>query len=352
MNATSADATETEPLTAADAAVLFRPLSDEDALIVAVSGGPDSVALLALLAEWTGQGRSRLLAVTVDHGLRAEAGQEAEMVGALCARLGVEHRTRRWQGDKPRAGLQEQARAARYGLLAAEAKAAGATAIVTAHTRDDQAETLLMRMAAGSGLAGLAGMAPRSAVNGIALARPLLGIGKTRLVATCEAHGLAFVRDPSNDDPRFTRIRWRRLLPELAETGLTTERLGQLASRLARADEALDRLAVRALAALPAGDESGKRWFDFARLCQEPEEIVVRSLALALAAAQDRDARAAAPLRLARLENCAQALIAAAREGRAARRTLGGFRLSLARDGVLTLVREAERHRGVHPATV
>lgn len=332
--------------------MLFRPLAGEEALVVAVSGGPDSVALLALLAEWAGPGRPRLLAVTVDHGLRPEATQEAHDVGTLCAGLGVEHRIRRWLGDKPQTGLQEKARTARYALLAEEAKASGATAIVTAHTADDQAETLLMRMTAGSGVTGLAGMAPRSTVNGVVLARPLLGIGKARLVATCEVRGLSFVRDPSNDDPRFARIRWRGLLPELAQIGLSAGRLGQLAARMARADEALERLAVRALAALPAGKEAGRRWFDFACLCREPDEIVIRSLALALEAAQDGDAQAQAPLRLARLEDCAQALIAAAREGRALRRTLGGFRLSLAADGVLTLVRESERRRGLHPATV
>ncbi len=352
MSAAPAESAQSEPLTSAEAAILLCPLAGEEALVIAVSGGPDSVALLALLAEWTGQGRPRLLAVTVDHGLRPEAAQEAAMVGELCTRLGVEHRTRRWQGPKPQAGVQEKARAARYALLADEARGSGASAIVTAHTADDQAETLLMRMAAGSGLAGLAGMLPRSAVNGVVLARPLLGIEKRRLVATCEARELPFVRDPSNDDPRFTRIRWRGLLPILASEGLTAGRFGQLAHRLARAGEALDRLAARALASVPAGDDGGKRWFDFARLCAEPEEIVIRSLGLALAAAQDGDAQADVPLRLARLEDCAQALIGAAREGRALRRTLGGFRLSLAADGRLTLVREGERRRGVHPATV
>lgn len=336
----------------AEADALFRPLAGEGVLVVAVSGGPDSIAVLALLAEWTGRGRPRLLAITIDHGLRPEAAREAMMVGELCARLGVEHRTRRWQGPKPQAGVQEKARAARYALLAEEARAAGATAIVTAHTADDQAETLLMRMAAGSGLAGLAGMAPRSAVNGVVLARPLLGVAKSRLVATCEARGLAFIHDPSNDDPRFARIRWRGLLPVLAREGMTARRLGQLAHRLARADAALDRLAAHALSSVPAGDENGKRWFDFAALCGEPEEIVIRSLGLALAAVQDGEAQVAVPLRLARLEDCAKVLIAAAREGRALRRTLGGFRLSLAADGVLTLMREGERRRGVHPATV
>lgn len=352
MTATPTETAGYDPLTAADAAVLFASFAGEEALVVAVSGGPDSVALLTLLAEWAGRGRPRLLAVTVDHGLRAEAASEALAVGALCARLEVEHRTRHWTGHKPQTGLQEKARAARYALLAEEARAFGATAIVTAHTLDDQAETLLIRMAAGSGLAGLSGMATRGAVNGAVLARPLLGVEKRRLVATCEARGLPFVRDPSNDDPRFARIRWRELLPMLAQDGLTAGRLGQLARRLARADEALDALAVRALATLPAGEEAGERWFDFARLCHEPEEIVIRGLNLALAAAQDGDAQADVPLRLARIEDCAQALIVAAREGKALRRTLGGFRLLLAGDGILTLRREGARRRGVHPATV
>lgn len=402
---TAAPAVEGEPLTAAEAATLFRPLADQEALIVAVSGGPDSVALLALLADWARQGRPRLLAVTVDHGLRPEAAQEAQMVGRLCSSLGVEHRTKGWPGHKPGTGVQEKARAARYGLLAEEARALGSAAIVTAHTLDDQAETLLMRMAAGSGLAGLSGMAPRSAVHGVVLARPLLGVAKARLVATCQARGLAFVRDPSNDDPRFARIRWRKLLPVLAREGLSAERLGQLAHRSARADHALAHRAMRALSqyslppacgveglgmggrtaggapsssscraaapsipALPTANEGGKppgapdrprglapadeRQLDFASLCQEPEEIVIRCLALCLSAARNGEADPDVPLRLARLEDCAQALIAASREGRALRRTLGGFRLLLGRDGVLTLVREGERRRGVHPATV
>ncbi|WP_186419624.1 tRNA lysidine(34) synthetase TilS [Bosea sp. CS1GBMeth4] len=352
MTAGDTGTTGSGPLSAADAADLFQPLAGEQGLIVAVSGGPDSVALLALLAEWTGRGAGPTLrAVTIDHGLRPEAAAEALAVGRLCAGLGVAHGIRRWRGERPEAGIQEKARAARYALLAEEARACGASAIVTAHTLDDQAETVLMRMAAGSGLTGLAGMAPRAVLHGLVLSRPLLGVPKSRLVATCEARGLAFLRDPSNEDPRFARVRWRRMLPGLAEQGLTAERLGRLSRRLARADEALDAQAARALATLAAGGEAGERWFDFARLCREPEEIVIRALALALAAAQDSEAEAGAPLRLARLEDCALGLIGAACEGRALRRTLGGFRLSLAGDGMLTLRREGERRRGVRPAT-
>ncbi|WP_164547678.1 tRNA lysidine(34) synthetase TilS [Bosea sp. Tri-49] len=318
-----------------------------------MSGGPDSVALLALLAEWAARGRPRLLAVTVDHGLRPEAAEEALMVALLCAGLGVEHRTKRWLGHKPQTGLQEKARAARYALLTEEAQAFGAAAIVTRPYPRRPGRDLADPYAAGSGLAGLAGMAARSSVNGVVLARPLLGVEKARLVATCEARGLSFVRDPSNDDPRFARIRWRGLLPELAQDGLTAERLGQLARRLARADEALDAFAVRAL-----GDLACRRggWRALVRFSRGFATSLRRSSFGAWLSHSPRrrtvTMRPTCRWRLARLEDCAQALIAATREGRALRRTLGGFRLSLTDDGVLTLMREGERRRGVHPATV
>jgi tRNA(Ile)-lysidine synthase len=404
---------EHAPLTAHEASALFAPLAGDRALVVAVSGGPDSVALLALLAEWAAGGRCQLHAVTVDHGLRPEAADEASLVAALCGELGVPHRIRRRRGEKPQTGLQEKARAARYALLAEEARALGAGAIVTAHTLDDQAETLLMRMAAGSGLSGLAGMALRGETHGVALLRPLLGIPKSRLLATCAARGLAFARDPSNADPRFARVRWRELLPELAREGLGASRLGLLAERLARADAALQARAAQMFAKLTfavvpepspeagavslpparggeglgmggrkAGRASSSAWrraalpltpalptasggrglsparpastdehcLDLAALCREPDEIVIRVLALALAEARAADDAGEAPLRLARLEDCALALAAAGRAGRALRRTLGGFRLSLSPGGALTLSREGERRRGIHPA--
>jgi tRNA(Ile)-lysidine synthase len=340
---------EHAPLTAHEASALFAPLAGERALVVAVSGGPDSVALLALMAEWAAAGRCQLHAVTVDHGLRPEAADEASLVAALCGELGVPHRIRHWRGERPQTGLQEKARAARYALLAEEARALGAGAIVTAHTLDDQAETLLMRMAAGSGLAGLAGMALRGETHGVALLRPLLGIPKSRLLATCAARGLAFAQDPSNVDPRFARVRWRRLLPELAREGLGASRLGLLAERLARADAALQARAAQIFAALSTSGEGDERRLDLAALCREPDEIVIRVLALALAEARAADDAGETPLRLARLEDCALALAAAARAGRALRRTLGGFRLSLSPGGALTLTREGERRRGIHP---
>jgi tRNA(Ile)-lysidine synthase len=148
------------PLTAAEARALFADLAPAPALVLAVSGGPDSTALLWLAARWRAKRKRgpKLLAVTIDHGLRPESAGEARDVARLARRLGVAHRTIRWRGKKPKTRLQQEARAARYRLLAQAARKIGATHVLTAHTLDDQAETVLMRLLRGSGLAGLAGM--------------------------------------------------------------------------------------------------------------------------------------------------------------------------------------------------
>lgn len=350
MSAATPPAAEPAALSEAEAEVLFSALAAEERLLVAVSGGPDSVALLALLAGWArgAAGRPEIHAATVDHGLRPEAAAEATAVSRLCQSVGVRHAILRWEGEKPRSGLQEQARLARYELLAGQARALGGAVIVTAHTLDDQAETLLMRMAKGSGPAGLAGMRPRTARHGVALARPLLGVAKARLVASCLSRGLDFASDPSNQDPRFARVRWRRLMPLLVEEGLTSARLSQLAMRLARAEQALEQRAAVLLPSLSTRGEVGLR-VDFAGLCREPDEIVIRVLAGALAAVRPVGARETAA-RLERLESCALALAAAARGGAPLRRTLAGCVLQLSGDGVLALAREPPRRRGVHPA--
>lgn len=335
---------------AAEAETLFAPLATCHRLLIAVSGGPDSVALLALLAEWAKtDGRPTLHAATVDHRLRPESAEEAAAVGALCARLGVPHSILIWDGAKPSSGLQAAARQARYALLTGEAGRLGGAAIVTAHTLDDQAETLLMRLAHGSGPSGLAGMRPRSRRGNGEIIRPLLSVPKARLMATLEARELPFVTDPSNANPRFERVRWRNLAPLLAEQGLDAMRLGQLARRLARQDEALAQIAAEALDRVrkPRPVEGVSR-LDLAAIGTEPEEVMLRVLARALAESGDA---AEQPLRLERIEACVEALRAALGAGLAMRRTLSGFILSLDAKGVLTIRPEGPRRRGVHPAT-
>jgi len=230
------------PISARQAKSLFADWKHAPGLVLAVSGGPDSIALLWLAARWRGalSRGPRLLAVTVDHGLRAEASREAREVKRLARHLDVSHRTVRWTGEKPTSGVPAAARAARYRLLATVARQSGASHIVTAHTRDDQAETLLMRLLRGSGISGLAAMARESEREGVLIVRPFLNVSKSQLVATLRKAKVGFADDPTNRDTHFTRPRIRAVMPVLAAEGGDARNLARLASRLARANAAIE----------------------------------------------------------------------------------------------------------------
>jgi tRNA(Ile)-lysidine synthase len=274
------------PISAQDARHLFADWREAPALVLAVSGGPDSIALMWLMARWR-RALSRgpkLVAVTVDHGLRPEAAREAREVKRLAQALELPHRTLHWRGDKPKTGVPAAAREARYRLLAKAAKRAGARHILTAHTRDDQAETLLMRLLRGSGITGLAAMKRVSARDGAILARPLLDIPKARLIATLEKAKIGYADDPTNRDTTFTRPRLRALLPALAAEGGDARALARLATRLARANAAVEVLtdgAERYLALKGQGALHAERdatVFDAAAFAALPEEIRLRLL--------------------------------------------------------------------------
>jgi tRNA(Ile)-lysidine synthase len=322
---------------------LFDSLKSATGILAAVSGGPDSIALMHLLARWSaGWPAPPVIVATVDHGLRTESADEAVFVAREAAALALAHRTLVWTGEKPRTGLQEAAREARYRLLVHCAREEGASHLVTAHTQDDQAETILMRMARGSGLTGLAGMRAERDRGGIRHVRPLLHCPKAALLSLCEREGWRFVTDPSNADERYARVRWRRILPVLAAEGLTAERLTRLAERLARADEALDAKAREALAAAgPERDGEGLA-FDACGLAGEPFEIALRMLAQALAKAGFRLDSS----RLHRLEACTGRLRAAVRARQGLRLTIAGALLHLDRSGRLVLRAEPPRRRG------
>ncbi|WP_342713234.1 tRNA lysidine(34) synthetase TilS [Bradyrhizobium sp. B124] len=270
---------------ASDAKRLFAGLARAPAIVLAVSGGPDSVALMWLAARWRralAQG-PRLVAVTVDHGLRAEAAREARDVKRLARSLDLPHHTLRWSGPKPSTGLPAAAREARYGLLAQAARKHGATHILTAHTRDDQAETLLMRMLRGSGVAGLSAMARETERDGVMLTRPLLDIAKARLIATLKKARVSFADDPTNRDPSFTRPRLRALMPMLAEEGGDARNLARLAARIARANAALEVLVDGAERYLALKSEDNlDAGFDAALFAVMPEEIRLRLLKRAI----------------------------------------------------------------------
>ncbi|HXG78146.1 MAG TPA: tRNA lysidine(34) synthetase TilS [Methyloceanibacter sp.] len=310
------------PIAAPEAEELLAPLASFPRVALAVSGGPDSIALMFLARRRRGaraEGPS-LIALTVDHGLRPESRAEAEQVGRLASRLGLPHVILTWERQGPHAaGLQERAREARYALMAGYCHAHDIPAIVTAHTLDDQAETLLMRLKRGSGLDGLAAIPPRGEWAGIALLRPLLDVPKARLLATLEAEGIGYISDPSNRDLRFERARLREQSEALAALGLDAEAIALSARRLRRAREALDNAARDFLAAHSDVSEAGYALIDKDALFAAADEIALRALAQTIAAIGG----GAEPLRLAKLEALLAALHAHPDKGH----TLGRCRI-------------------------
>jgi tRNA(Ile)-lysidine synthase len=239
---------------------LFAPLRSYRSLVLAVSGGCDSSALLLLVSRWSqalGDDAPAICVVTVDHQLRPDSSNEARLVGELSQRFGFPHMTQVWAGDKPSAGVQAAARGARYRLLrdvVAQRKMALPAAIVTAHTQDDQSETVIMRLARGTGLDGLAAMQPVAPLpvadktaqsSDVMLVRPLLEMPRRRLEATLEAASIRWIEDPSNVCEDFERVRVRNAMPMLAELGLSKSDLVRTAKRANRARQALDATARR-----------------------------------------------------------------------------------------------------------
>lgn len=254
-----------DPISDAEAGRLFAGLSRP--LLIAVSGGSDSIALMHLLARWrAGGGGAELpapLVATVDHGLRAQSAGEAAWVATAAAKAGFQHQTLRWIGLKPPSGIQDAARAARYELLLelAALDRLMPRDILLAHTLDDQAETLLMRLARGSGIDGLSAMQPHSCRTvvqlghpiveaPVVLRRPLLSMPKSRLAATLQSANLPWLDDPSNDDARFERVRLRQSVAARAEIGLEAAALARSARRLQQAQDALNSETCRLATAL------------------------------------------------------------------------------------------------------
>jgi tRNA(Ile)-lysidine synthase len=267
-----------------DLTVLFAQLAGFRRVGLAVSGGSDSLALMLLYHRWQQHDAEAPEAIvySVDHGLRPEAAAEAAFVAGEAEALGLRARVLRWEGDKPATGVQAAARAARYALIAGAMSEDGAEALCTAHHLEDQAETILMRLAHGSGIEGLRGMRPFAEIAGLTLIRPLLGVSRTALADIVAEAGLQPVTDPGNADDVYERVRWRRMLPGLAALGLTPERLALFAGRAAEADEALAGTATQAFArlvgVLPGGGASITR----ADLVRQYRGIGVRLLGMML----------------------------------------------------------------------
>ncbi len=265
-----------------DLAALFAGVAGFKKIGLAVSGGPDSLALLLLVrARWDQSDHAPdVFVYSVDHRLRPEAEAEAAMVAELAGELGFTARVLEWRDAKPQTGIQAKARLARYLLMRDAMAVDDVPVLLTAHHVEDQAETVLMRMAHGSGLAGLGGMGAWSEVEGVRLHRPLLDLRKSQLQEIVTACGLESAADPSNLDTHYERVRWRETLPQLANLGLTAETLGRLARRLQRAELALEHATEEAYAASVSFDSFGIAHLSRQAFGDLPDEIALRVLKL------------------------------------------------------------------------
>ena len=314
---------------------LFTPLLSARGLLIAVSGGSDSRALLDLLVMWRGSLNDgpELSVATINHRLRRGSLQEAREIAKISTAYGLTHRIMAWTGPKPETGLAAAARAARYALLGKQVQRLNFDYVVTGHTQDDQVETFLMRLAAGSGLHGLAAMRPFSMIDGVAIARPLLSVSRARLREHLTARGLAWSEDPSNTQQRFLRPRLRQIMPLLAVEGLTSDRLNDVVRKLARADIAIESMVERARG---LSGSKGSLPLDHYRM--QPQEVRLRLLS-AMIKAVGGDSYAPADRALETLDErlCDGAFVKL-------RHTLG-HALIIVRSQVLSVEKEGKRGR-------
>jgi tRNA(Ile)-lysidine synthase len=293
------------------------PLERAPRVAVAVSGGADSMALALVADRWARRRGGAIGALTVDHRLRTEAAAEARQVAAWLAARGIAHETLVWHGPHPSGDIQAEARAARYRLLEAWCAGHGFLHLLTAHHREDQAETFWLRLARGSGLDGLAGISTVSERSQCRVLRPLLDVPPARLRARLERERQAWIEDPSNRNAAFARVRVREARALLAAEGLSAERIAETLRHLGRARQALEAATAGLVARAMSVHPLGFAWLDVEALRRAAPELGLRALAAALATIGGTHY----PPRLERIERLYEAL----RRGDLGRgRTLGG----------------------------
>lgn len=308
-------------------------------IAVAVSGGGDSMALLHIVARIQIPRGASVHAVTVDHRLRPEAAEEARFVARFCETLGVAHDTLVWEHGAIAGNLQDQARRARYSLIGEWARTKGVAHVLLGHTADDQAETFLMGLAREAGIDGLSGMRRTWEQGGILWMRPCLATPRGALRAYLNREDIGWIEDPSNEDPRFQRVRARRALAALAPLGVSAEGLARVASNLALARADLVELAHRASREI-ARTEAGAVILDRAKWMRAGNDTRRRILVAALRWVSSAEYAPRAE-QIARLEE-------AIRQGR--HTTLAGCRVR-ATDDAVQVSREAKAVAGLESPT-
>ena len=313
------------------------PFEPAPRIAVAVSGGSDSLALCLLAHRWARARGGTVFALTVDHGLRPESGAEAAQVRRWLTAHSIAHRTLRWTGGPRTGATQAGARTARFALLTGWCRRAGVLHLLLGHQREDQAGTALQRLVHGSGIEGLAAMAPvrlalEPAGSGVRLLRPLLSVPQDALTATLVDWNQPWIDDPTNRDTRHMRPRLARALAQLGSEGLSGARLARVAARAADDRAALDRLCTDLLAGCAHPSPAGFVRLDLEVLQRAPPALALRALGRAVTTVSG----APHPPRLERLERLCQRLL----RDNAKAATLGGCRVVPLGDGRLVVCRE------------
>jgi tRNA(Ile)-lysidine synthase len=261
---------------------LFRPIADARHVALAVSGGSDSIAMLRLAEDWSRRRSNapKLTVLTVDHGLRADSAREATQVAEWTGARGLNHAILTWTGAKPLTGIQAKARNARYDLMSEWCRNHGADWLLTAHTLEDQAETVLMRLARTASIDSLAAIPRVGQWQGTRLFRPLLGTSRTTLRGLLGELGQSWIDDPSNEDEVFERVRVRKAMPLLRDLGITAESLAELARRAADAVHGLWGAAEDWVGSHVTVHEAGYCTFPLAPFTGQTNELKTRILGL------------------------------------------------------------------------
>jgi len=313
---------------------LYEVLAGHEKLALAVSGGSDSTALMFLTAQWARQNErlDDFCVLTVDHALRENSDREAGEVCSWARALGFECHVLVWQHDGHSSRVQEKARAGRYELMGRWCADHNVAGIITAHNRDDQAETLLMRLARGSGVDGLAAMRAGAQLFGVEVFRPLLGVSREDLQAVLQQAGHGWIDDPSNDDSRFERVRVRGIMSVLEAAGIDADSINLSASRLQRASVALEDVTDQFMASSVTVFDSGHCEVDRPAFEELADDIAIRVLTRLLEWAGG----GSEPLRMAKVERLYETL------AESEQHTLAGARIAM-RKGCFLIGREFGR---------
>ncbi len=305
------------------------PFERQPTLAVAVSGGADSLALVLLADRWATLQGGKAIALTIDHGLRAESAAEAFRLGEWLASRRIAHVILPWLGPRPENGVQAAAREARYRLLTEWCSINHVLHLLLAHHQDDQAETLLLRLARGSGVDGLSAMAGCKPQSHLQILRPFLRVPKKALRHYLRQEKQDWIEDPSNQSEQFDRVQWRKVL---AGERISTVRLAVTSQQLGRARKALEQATAALAVDAVMLDVAGFAWLDPRVLAQASEEIALRLLSALVRTIGGSEF----PPRLQGLER----IYAALRQDNMRRRTFGGCVFAPHRDGNILVHRE------------